>query len=178
MERMTERDAIGAFVLSGVEETGYGPARGAVIDRLAEYEDTGKTPEEVRESVLKTDVKKWCEAGIMTAEHTEAGRGWRNALRFILECLGEAAAYEPPTLDGLAAKELAEYKALEANGLLIRVPRSVYETDGIRVYEHGVHKVIFDTDGPAFDVSAIGKSIFLTREEAETRVIMGKEGKN
>lgn len=40
MDRLTERDLIGAFVLIGVDsETGFGPVRGAVIDKLADYED-------------------------------------------------------------------------------------------------------------------------------------------
>lgn len=48
------------------------------------------------------------------------------------------------------------------------LPCKVYETDGVRVYEHAVRGIIYRTaDGPDFDKSAIGKSIFLTREEAE-----------
>ena len=39
----------------------------------------------------------------------------------------------------------------------------VYETDGVRVYEHTVREVIYETaGGPAFDKNAIEKSIFLT----------------
>ena len=44
--------------------------------------------------------------------------------------------------------------------------------------EHTVREVIYETaGGPAFDKNAIGKSIFLTREEAEraSRETQGKE---
>lgn len=43
----------------------------------------------------------------------------------------------------------------------------VYQTDGIRIYENKIERIIFDTDNIGFDETSIGKSIFLTREEAE-----------
>lgn len=71
-------------------------------------------------------------------------------------------------------RELAEaYK----DGRVIILPCKVYETDGVRVYEHTVREVIYETSGgPAFDKNAIGKSIFLTRAEAE-RALQEMEGK-
>lgn len=72
-------------------------------------------------------------------------------------------------------KELAE---ADKDGRVIILPCKVYETDGVRVYEHTVREVIYETaGGPAFDKNAIGKSIFLTRAEAEKalREIQGKE---
>ena len=72
-------------------------------------------------------------------------------------------------------KELAE---ADKDGRVIILPGKVYETDGVRVYEHTVREVIYETaGGPAFDKNAIGKSIFLTREEAEraSRETQGKE---
>lgn len=47
------------------------------------------------------------------------------------------------------------------------VGRIIYQQDGQRVYASVIRKVIYDTFGPAFDDSAIGESIFLTREAAE-----------
>lgn len=71
-------------------------------------------------------------------------------------------------------KELAE---ADKDGRVIILPCKVYETDGVRVYEHTVREVIYETaGGPAFDKNAIGKSIFLTRAEAE-RAIQEMEGK-
>ena len=71
-------------------------------------------------------------------------------------------------------RELAE---ADKDGRVIILPCKVYETDGARVYEHTVREVIYETaGGPAFDKNAIGKSIFLTRAEAE-RAIQEMEGK-
>ena len=71
-------------------------------------------------------------------------------------------------------RELAE---ADKDGRVIILPCKVYETDGVRVYEHTVREVIYETaGGPAFDKNAIGKSIFLTRAEAE-RAIQELEGK-
>ena len=62
-------------------------------------------------------------------------------------------------------RELAE---ADKDGRVIILPCKVYETDGVRVYEHTVREVIYETaGGPAFDKNAIGKRIFLTRAEAE-----------
>ena len=71
-------------------------------------------------------------------------------------------------------RELAE---ADKDGRVAVLPCKVYETDGVRVYEHTVREVIYETaGGPAFDKNAIGKSIFLTRAEAE-RAIQEMEGK-
>lgn len=48
-----------------------------------------------------------------------------------------------------------------------KVADKVYQTDGVRLYESTVRSVIFDTENVAFDEGAIGKTVFLTREEAE-----------
>ena len=48
-----------------------------------------------------------------------------------------------------------------------KVGDTVYQTDGERVYESVVENVIYDTDGIAFDETAIGESVFLYVEEAE-----------
>lgn len=71
-------------------------------------------------------------------------------------------------------RELAE---ADKDGRVIILPCKVYETDGVRVYEHTVREVIYETaGGPDFDKNAIGKSIFLTRAEAE-RALREMEGK-
>jgi hypothetical protein len=48
-----------------------------------------------------------------------------------------------------------------------KVGDTVYQTDGCRIYESTVREIIYDTDGIAFDETAIGTSVFLAREEAE-----------
>lgn len=49
----------------------------------------------------------------------------------------------------------------------MQIGEIVYQTDGVRVYECKIRNVIFETDGVAFDESAVGKSIYLSRAEAE-----------
>ena len=51
----------------------------------------------------------------------------------------------------------------------------VYQVDSERIYEMKVRAVIYDTDGIAFDERAIGKSVFLTRAEAEKALEERKE---
>lgn len=118
------------------------PFETAVCERLAAYEDTGLTPEEIK------------------APFTEDT---------MINLAAQALGVEPSRL-----RELAE---ADKDGRVIILPCKVYETDGVRVYEHTVREVIYETaGGPAFDKNAIGKSIFLTRAEAE-RAIQEMEGK-
>ena len=78
---------------------------------------------------------------------------------------------------GVDTNRLRELAAADRDGRCVVLPCKVYETDGVRVYEHTVREVIYETaGGPAFDKNAIGKSIFLTRAEAE-RAIQEMEGK-
>ena len=74
-------------------------------------------------------------------------------------------------------KHIRKLVEADKDGRVIILPCKVYETDGVRVYEHTVREVIYETaGGPAFDKNAIGKSIFLTRAEAE-RAIQEMEDK-
>ena len=118
------------------------PAFDKLIERLAAYEDTGLTPEEIKAPLTEDTM---------------------------INLAAQALGVEPSRL-----RELAE---ADKDGRVIILPCKVYETDGVRVYEHTVREVIYETAcGPAFDKNAIGKSIFLTRAEAE-RAIQEMEGK-
>jgi hypothetical protein len=67
---------------------------------------------------------------------------------------------------------------LLAAGVIVppcKVGDTVYQTDGFRVYESTIKKVIYDTENVAFDEDAIGKSIFLTKEEAEKALAERRE---
>ena len=87
----------------------------------------------------------------------------------MINLAAQALGVEPIRL-----RELAE---ADKDGRVIILPCKVYETDGVRVYEHTVREVIYETaGGPAFDKNAIGKRTFLTRAEAE-RAIQETEGK-
>lgn len=96
------------------------------------------------------------------------------------ETIKSSMAYYLGTLDGAKGKipnRLRELAEADKDGRVIILPCKVYETDGVRVYEHTVREVIYETaGGPAFDKNAIGKSIFLTRAEAE-RALREMEGK-
>ena len=79
---------------------------------------------------------------------------------------------------GININRLRKFAEADRDGRIIILPCKVYETDGVMVYEHAVREDIYETaGGPAFDKNAIGKSIFLTRAEAE-RALQEMEGKS
>ena len=77
---------------------------------------------------------------------------------------------------------VADY--LLENGVIVlpcKVGDTVYETDGIRIYELIIldislheNKPYYETESLDFDDDAIGKSIFLTRKEAEKALEVSK----
>lgn len=86
-------------------------------------------------------------------------------------------------------KNLAEYVAdhLLAEGVIVplcKVGDTVYQTDGIRIYELEIfdvslrkYKPYYETESIDFDDTAIGKTVFLTREEAEKALLGTNEQK-
>lgn len=158
MERLTEwndEQIRHAYYPRCFEEPCYGsgckindcPFETAACDRLASYEDSRCEPEEV----LPKDKADEIALKLMRIADLESLCNYTRL------------------------RELAE---ADKDGRVIILPCKVYETDGVRVYEHTVREVIYETaGGPAFDKNAIGKSIFLTREEAEraSRETQGKE---
>ena len=82
-------------------------------------------------------------------------------------------------VEEMPAEKLADY--LLANGVIVlplQVGDTVYEVDSARIYESRVKCVIYDTTTVAFDETAIGGSIFLSREDAERALAKRKEGDN
>lgn len=76
---------------------------------------------------------------------------------------------------------LAELEDKIEHGTLIELPckvgDTVYQTDGVRVYQGEIIEIsltpkhfIFTADIVCFDERAIGTRVFLTREEAEKRL--------
>lgn len=93
-----------------------------------------------------------------------------------LSMMGKAIS-EITEFEGLPIDRLRELAEADKDGRVIILPCKVYETDGVRVYEHTVREVIYETAcGPVFDKNAIGKSIFLTRAEAE-KALQEMEGR-
>lgn len=102
------------------------------------------------------------------------------------------AAYEDTGLDpeeiaGLCemdkrskmAKMLRWEDAEQAGRLVVlpcKVGDTVYQTDLVgHIYASRITQIIYDTDSIAFDERAIGKTVFLTREEAENALKGGAE---
>lgn len=73
------------------------------------------------------------------------------------------------------AEIVADY--LLANGVIVlpcKVGDTVYQMDGVRIYELTIldislhkNKPYYETESIDFDDNAIGKTVFLTKEEAE-----------
>lgn len=103
--------------------------------------------------------------------------GWTPEM---LHKLGENAGHMwdfAQAAGNMTVGRLKELDEADKDGRVIILPCKVYETDGVRVYEHTVREVIYETaGGPAFDKNAIGKSIFLSRAEAE-KALQEMEGK-
>lgn len=81
--------------------------------------------------------------------------------------------FESELFNGADGKADANFLAdhLLANGVIVppcKVGDTVYQIcNGGRIYESTIKGVIYDTSGIAFDERAIGKNVFLTREDAE-----------
>lgn len=72
-------------------------------------------------------------------------------------------------------QRLSELENKIEQGTLIELPckvgDTVYQTDGVRIYESKVELLIYDCGRWAFNEKSIGTSVFLTREEAEKRLL-------
>ena len=80
-------------------------------------------------------------------------------------CICDGCSTHP--IDNIVGR-LADH--LIANGVTIspcKVGDTVYQADDNRVYPLTIKKLIYDAGHIAFDESAIGKSVFLTIEEAQ-----------
>ena len=113
---------------------------GRIIDRLAAYEDSGLSPEEVQE--LKVSVKI-CEDCWNHAQAKADGR------LVVLPCKVGDTVYKADFGDGFNKSEVRE-----------RI---------VRGFKHTVY-----SNYPFCDIADFGKTVFLTREEAE-KVLEGSE---
>ena len=119
----------------------------AIYDRLAAYEDTGLEP---------------CDYSAMAHALKQAERA-REDLTEMIRQIGATG------LDRL--RELAQ---ADREGRCVVLPckvgDTVYQVDDIRVYALEVRNLIYDAGILAFDESTIGKTVFLTRAEAEAAI--------
>lgn len=189
MERLTIRNSEGIGVLKQpyrCERCGDlqwslpDLGNGSPTDRLAEYEDTGLLPEQIKE--IDSLYAEKCK------ELTELQRGYLSGLEL-------AQIWEE-------LEKLKEYRHLEEQGKLLKLPCAVEDTVYVNYAMQGGYlkktdrpyevKVVFiGINGVgnymhvAFDngcrlqfwFSEIGKTIFLTREEAEAALKCSEGGK-
>lgn len=90
---------------------------------------------------------------------------------FLTAYLDEAIDMSGGTKISCSMEYLADY--LHEHGVIVlpcKVGDTIYQTDGVRIYKSRVKQIIYDTDNIAFDERAIGKTVFLTREEAERKL--------
>ena len=98
--------------------------------------------------------------------------------------MGGKLEFSKSAIEGLyqVLKELKEYKDLEYNGLLIKLPHPIgtplfipckkqgVKQDHIRRWQTNNKGLMFCSNGSFYVVDAIGKTVFLTREEAELKL--------
>ena len=98
--------------------------------------------------------------------------------------MGGKLEFSKSAIEGLyqVLKELKEYKDLEDNGLLIKLPHPIgtplfipckkqgVKQDHIRRWQTNNKGLMFCSNGSFYVVDAIGKTVFLTREEAELKL--------
>ena len=102
--------------------------------------------------------------------------------RLFVLCKKIHAEWLEKTYEHETDKDIGEYVAdsLIESGVIhipCKVGDIVYQTDGVRVYDLTIlnislhkNKPYYETESIDFDDDAIGKSIFLTRQEAEARI--------
>ena len=157
MERLTYRDKDGFPMMK--KRGGF--MQGGV-ERLSAYEDTGLTPEEVLpkdkadEIALKlmrlADLENFC-SYTRLRELAEADKAGRLVV---------------------SPRKIGDTVWVTRNpwtGKLLKKPLDAY-VDGVKMYSHGLYvNLLFDTrkiNGTRdYEINHIGKTVFLTREEAE-----------
>lgn len=184
MNRLTKRTTCGTanlaypescyFKSGAKDQIAISAYRQQAIERLAAYEDTGLEPEEIQEAV---DLfKDWKDADM-----PKEMKSW------VERCTWHVRKCEE------LRRELDEYKKAEAEGRLVVLPCKVGDTvyklfDGkiremrvvaipLLISPGGAHLSVTSTNyrGAAlsFELSDFGKTVFLTREEAE-KALEGK----
>lgn len=170
MERLTLEEAIAHA--KEVAEKNY---RGADFESIDSIDDD-----------IKTNCMKCAEEHEQLAEWLEELKSYKDiGTTKELKELKENGAFTGLELAKLAImqKELKEYKDLEEQGLLVRLPCKVGDSvfiivgrdiskQGIRKVEISDNGIIFKTNRRKriFNVAEFGKTVFLAREDAEKKL--------
>ena len=195
MERLTKRDTDGQAMMDCQKcEADWTDKHGKPMvdctalycrnrlkDRVAAYEDTGLTPDEINDLASVREISPEAEYAIN--KHADS----------IIERLDKLLAQ---TDDDVRLRELAE---ADKDGRLVVLPCKVGDTgwvtrnpwtgkllkkpldayvNGMKMYSHGLYvNLLFDTrkinGARDYEINHIGKTVFLTREEAD-RALEGK----
>lgn len=157
MDRLTERNTLGEALLSAKLNEKYEPLEliDVLLDRLAAYEDSGLTPDEV-------------------------GQIRRAAQTMMFPSVGDFVRYSIQNFE-----ELEKYRKAKRDGRLIALPckvgDTVYAILGGIIYEAKIIKFAVYANSPGLlaeyaadddpliwnDYGYLGTHYFLTREEAE-----------
>lgn len=132
----------------------------AAWSRLAAYEDTGLTPEEVERS--KLEIEAGCVKAIARTYGIDINR-----LRKLAEADKGGRLVVLPCKVG----DTVWVTKNPWTGKLLKKPLDAY-VNGVKMYSHGIYvNLLFDTrkiNGTMdYEINHIGKTVFLTREEAE-----------
>ena len=165
MERLTKRENGHAHYPRCFEEPCVGMGcriencefKVEICDRLANYEDTGLTPEEV-----STLVKDWSDLCTIVGECGGVSR-----VRALVEANKDGRLVVLPFKVG----DTVWVTRNPWTGELLKKPLDAY-VNGMKMYSHGLYvNLLFDTrkiNGTMdYEINHIGKTVFLTREEAE-----------
>lgn len=146
MDRLTERNKLGEALLNANLNEKYYPSELIdILDRLTAYEDTGLSPEVIREMMTDWLVWKQAEAGGRLA---------------VLPCKVGDEVYTNTSMSGWYLR--ANKRPYSAKVVFIGLNASEAMGGGFFnvVYSKGEYMM-------HFQFSDIGKTVFLTREEAE-----------
>ena len=160
MERLTYRDKDGFPIMKkrgGFKQGG--------VERLAAYEDTRLTPEEIdMDHEAAEQLRQLCQ-GCDLDRLEKLAEADKDGRLVVLPCkVGDTVwvARNPWT------------------GKLLKKPLDAY-VNGMKMYSHGLYvNLLFDTrkiNGTRdYEINHIGKTVFLTREEAEKALEAKKDG--
>lgn len=174
MERLTYFDG-GKWRLK-IGDTEYS---GEAVDRLAAYEDTGLEPEEVLPKEYAGEIMK---SMILLKEYQKLGPIDR--LRELKQADDEGRCVVPPCKVGQKVKvdvrtwgNVWNYKTVENGKFLIGEIVAITKTKKQTLVKIRVeHNVSWKRPTRRYPASAIGKTVFLTREEAALRREQDEKG--
>ena len=145
----------------------YHCGSGEAANRLAAYEETGRTPEEV------TALGKLFDYALEESKTLTEQLALLNRIRDLAEADRDGRVVVLPCKVG----DTVWVTRNPWTGKLLKKPLDAY-VNGMKMYSHGLYvNLLFDTrkiNGTRdYEINHIGKTVFLTREEAD-RALEGK----